>query len=108
MLPKYCRLSLKQIKFSKSAFKVVEHPFFRLYLIRTNDSRGAVVVSKKQLQKSVDRNLIKRRFAAVMPELLKGLLNISIVVWIKRKSLNSTQEEIKKEIANCLKGLAIN
>lgn len=102
MLPKNCRLSLKQPEIFKKAYKVIENPFFRVYLLKTDESRGAVVVPKKQVLKSSDRNLIKRRIAAIIYKLLPALKSTSIIILAKRKSLEVDQFRLAEELKKTL------
>ncbi len=103
MLPKKLRLPLKQTEFPKNAFKRIESRFFRLYLIKTEDSKGAIIVSKKQISKSTNRNLLKRRISMFLPEIINSLHNISMVVWVKKTCLSSTIDEMREIIINQLK-----
>jgi len=102
VLPKLYRLSLTLTQFPNNAFKRIENPFFRLYLLKTDDCRGTIIVSKKQVLKSSDRNLLKRRIAAPLLEMLKMLTGLSVVVWAKRTCLTLPQAEIKNQLQQAL------
>lgn len=69
------------------------------------ESQGkiAVVVSKKVDRKAVVRNGIKRKFLVILKKVLGEEFSREMVFFLKKNSLEKTEEELKEEIENSVK-----
>lgn len=108
MLPKLNRLK-KQEDFLhvRKSGKVIQENNFGLVTSPTNsnnNTRFGFVVSKKISNSAVTRNKLRRVFREIIREKLEKVNNgYDVIFLVKQRALDSTREEITKEVESALK-----
>ncbi|MFT5280793.1 MAG: ribonuclease P protein component [Flavobacteriaceae bacterium] len=98
MLPKKQRLTTEEFKEVFSTGRKYHTPFFTYIVLKKEDKKTSVVVSKKNIKTAVGRNK-KRR---MIYRILQSLQSISPSFWnimiIKKEALEKDTNEIQKDI----------
>ncbi len=83
--------------------RLMQSPFFGLKIIDSSENKFGFIISRKISKKAVERNKIKRILAETVREKIKeGLVSGNVVFLVKRKALEVSAEELKKEVERLL------
>jgi len=85
--------------------RTLNGPLFNLrFLARDGDSRFGFVIGSKLEKKATRRNLVKRRFRAVVGELLPNIKSgFDVVILIRAKALSVPYSVLKEEVGGMFK-----
>lgn len=75
-----------------------------LKILTNSPSRVSIVISKKTAPNAVDRNLIRRRYKAVLRDEIKSVKGVDFI-FTPKKGKEQSYLNIKADISKCLKSL---
>ncbi|MEA2056402.1 MAG: ribonuclease P protein component [Patescibacteria group bacterium] len=105
MLPKNKRLNLGKKEgysiFSSSLSKSFKTTHFKIFYRKAKVFKTAVIIPKKNVQKAVLRNKLKRKIYGIIEENEDVDIKVSLVLFLRRK--DSNLEELNQEIRRIFK-----
>jgi ribonuclease P protein component len=106
MLKKQNRVTKKLFPLTKKNKLVVEEGFFLLritFLKEGETSKASVIVSKKKIKKSSERNYIKRRIYSILYDILEQKPTGFIFLIFPEKNIqNISYQELQTKIRNTI------